>query len=82
MAYVLPQPSMAGPALREPAACTQRRPEPNEPDRPGETGARGNGRSRAGILVTSERMQPFNLVHRHRHKSSQSDLDHARACSR
>ena len=33
MAYVLPDPPMAGPALHEPAACTPRRPEPNEPER-------------------------------------------------
>ena len=32
MAYVLPEPPIAGPALHEPAASAPRRPEPNEPE--------------------------------------------------
>jgi hypothetical protein len=33
MAYVLPEPPIAGPALHEPPASPPRRPEPNEPER-------------------------------------------------
>ena len=57
MAYVLPEPPMAGPALHEPPACTPRRPEPNEPERapqaPSTVASRAAGRASAGALTPS-----------------------------
>ncbi len=57
MAYVLPEPPIAGPALHEPPASTPRRPEPNEPERapqaPATVASRAAGRASAGALTPS-----------------------------